>query len=776
MPSSTTPSPTSDAPAELTLPVEGMTCASCVNRIERFLNKTDGVESAAVNLATERATVRYDASRVGREQIVGAIEAAGYDVPRERPSSPAARVDALATAEERDVERAGERRRLAVEGSTAVVIGLGMMALMLWPGGPPWPMEQLNAVLLGPATLVQVILGRRFYVHAWRALRHGGANMSTLVAVGTTAAYVYSVFVTAFPHTLMAAGIHPETYFDSAAVIIGLVLVGRYLEARAKGATAGAIKALVALQPRTARLVEDGAERDVPISSLAVGDLIRIRPGDSLPVDGEVVEGASSVDESMLTGEPMPVEKRPGTTVIGGTLNTSGSFVMRATRVGEDTTLAQIVRLVQEAQGSKAPIQRLADAVTGWFVPAVLVVALATFVGWLLLVPQEGLTLALTAAIAVLIIACPCAMGLATPTAIMVATGRAAEAGILVRNGEALERAAQVTAVVFDKTGTITAGRPAVTDVKALGGLALPELLRLAASAEHGSEHPLAEAIVRHARDEAVDLAAAGEFHAFAGHGVRAEVDGRSVLVGSARLLAKSGIDVGPLAEPASAAAGRGETTVFIAVDGEVAGAFFVADTLKPTAVDAVRELRGMGLEVWMLTGDRAETAQAIARDVGIENVVAEVLPGQKAARIADLQARGHVVAMVGDGINDAPALAQADVGVAIGTGADVALEASDVTLVGGDPRGVAAAIRTSRGTMRVIRQNLVWAFGYNVLLIPVAIGVLYPFTGLLLNPALAAGAMALSSVSVVTNSLRLRRLAVDSVSSRPSRRPGYAH
>ena len=733
---------------ELTLPVIGMTCASCVTRIERFLNKADGVADAVVNLATERATVRFDSAQIDRGGIVAAIEAAGYEVA----ASPVAG-ETAAAADAEQLARAAERRSLLRDALAATGIGLAMMAVALWPGGVPWPMERVNVWMLAPATVVQFVFGRRFLVAAAKGLRHRDLTMDTLVSLGTLAAYGYSLALT-------VVGSAAETYFDSAAVIIGLVLLGRWLEARAKGQAAGAVRALLKLRPTTARVLRDGREADLPIDQVLVGDLLRVRPGDRVPVDGAIVDGASAVDESMLTGESIPVDKRAGDQVIGATMNASGSFVMRAERVGRDTTLAQIARMVEQAQGSKAPIQRVVDQVTARFVPVVVVVAAVTFAAWLLLGPAPSLPSALTAAVAVLIIACPCAMGLATPTAIMVGTGKGAEAGILVRDGAALEQAQRITAVVLDKTGTITSGQPSVMALRPAGGIAEDELLRLAAGAERGSEHPLAEAIVRLAVERGAEIPAAVDFVAIPGGGVRANVDGRIVTVGSERLLAEQGIDVAPLSDLARQTAEGGHTPVLVAVDGRQVGLIAVADTVKPESAEGVRRLQAAGLEVWMITGDRAAVAEAIGAHVGIgpERILAEVRPDEKAAKVAALQAGGAVVAMVGDGINDAPALAQADLGVAIGTGADVAVEASDVTLVGDDLRAVTAAIRLSRATMRSIRQNLGWAFGYNLILIPVAAGALYPLTGWLLSPALAAGAMALSSVSVVTNSLRLRR------------------
>ena len=750
-PESTPPAP---SPAELTVPIVGMTCASCVNRIERFLSRADGVADASVNLASERATVRFDPAVIDRSGIVAAIEAAGYEVRHE--------AGATATDEDEraeDAARAAERRELLISAVASTAIGVLMMAVMLWPGGTPWPMEDVNVWFLVPATIVQFVFGRRFLVAAARAARHGEANMNTLVALGTLAAYGYSLVVTLLPHAVMAAGVGHETYFDSAAVIIGLILFGRWLEARAKGRAAGAVRALLRLQPPMARVLREGGEREVPVSEVTVGDLVRVRPGDRVPVDGVVIDGASTVDESMLTGESMPVEKRPGDRAIGATINVAGSFVMRAERVGRDTALAQIVSLVEQAQGSKAPIQRLADRVTGWFVPAVLAIATLTLLGWLAFGPQPSLTLGLVSAVAVLIIACPCAMGLATPTAIMVGTGRGAEAGVLIRDASALEHAQRITTVVLDKTGTITAGAPSVVAVQAVPGVDEQELLRAVAAAERGSEHPLAEAIVRHADDAGLGAGEATAFEAIPGRGVRATVHEAGVVVGTTRFLREHGVDTAALEEAAGLIAGTGVSTVFAARDGLPLGFIGLADTVKPTSAAAIARLRNLGVDVWMLSGDRRATAEAIAAQVGIgsDRVVAEVLPGEKADRIRELQATGQTVAMVGDGINDAPALAQADIGIAIGTGADVALEASDITLVGSDLAGVPAAIGLSRATMRTIRQNLVWAFGYNVLLIPVAAGLLYPVAGVLLSPALAAGAMALSSVSVVANSLRLR-------------------
>ena len=749
------------ATAQLALPVEGMTCASCVNRIERFLKRTPGVEDAVVNLATEVATIRYLPETVGRTELVGAIEAAGYDV---RPGAGGAAAPTTAELDEATLEatRGREARELLIQAAVSIAVAVGIMALMFL--GRALPMEDLNRLAILPAAAVQLWAGRRFYRAAWRAARHGATNMDTLIAIGTSAAWGYSVVITLWPSIAMSAGLEPAAYFDSSTIIIGFVLLGRWLEARAKRQASGAIRELLALEPPAARRIEDGQERDVPLAEVQPGDQLRIRPGDRVPVDGRAVSGASSVDQSMLTGESMPVEVAPGTEVFGGTLNTSGTFVMRATRVGRDTALARIVALVRDAQGSKAPIQRLADRVSEVFVPLVLVAAALTFVAWFIAGPEPRLTLALTAFVAVLIIACPCAMGLATPTAIMAGSGRGAELGVLIRGGEALEAAHRVDTVVFDKTGTLTEGAPSVGEVTPAPGFDAVTVLDYAGSLEAGSEHPAGEAIVARAKAEGVGRSPVDAFRALAGRGVEGQVhvDGveRSVVVGTAALVTAEGVDLAPIDDALRVAAASGAGVAVVAVDGRVAGLIALRDAAKPSAAGAVAEVRAAGIDVWLLSGDSRAVAESIAAEVGIprERVLADVLPEDKAEAVARLRAEGRVVAMVGDGINDAPALATADVGIAIGTGADVAIEAADVTLVGGDPRGVAAAIRLSRATMRIVRQNLAWAFGYNVVLIPVAMGVLYPFFGLLLNPGLAAGAMALSSVSVVLNSLRLRR------------------
>ena len=749
---------------ETTFSVTGMTCASCVGRVERALEKVPGVLEASVNLANERATVEYLAGEVEPRDLEMAIEGAGYGVVREEDYS-------VEDSHERDYWKLKSDFLLAAALTALILLGSlpHMLGLML-----PFPTGWLNLGLLLLATPVQFWAGWRFYRGAWGALKHRQANMNTLVAMGTSAAYLYSVVATLAPQ-LFAAG-RADVYFDTSALIITLILLGRLLEARAKGRTNEAIKKLAGLQAKTARVLRGGEELDVPLEDVRVGDLIVVRPGEKVPVDGRVVSGRSAVDESMITGESIPVTKCEGDEVIGATMNTSGSFRFAATKVGEDTALHQIMRMVEVAQGSKAPIQRLADRISAVFVPAVIGVAGATLLVWLVFGPEPALTFALLNTVAVLIIACPCAMGLATPTSIMVGTGKGAESGILIRGGDALEGAHKLDTVVLDKTGTLTRGEPQLTDVVVENGIREDELLRLVASAERTSEHPLGEAIVRGAKDRGLPLAEAGAFEAVSGSGIRARVEGREVLVGSRRFLSEASVSENGLLPEAEELAREGKTPIFVAVDGEPVGLVAVADVVRKESREAVKRLHALGLEVAMLTGDNRRTAEAIARKLGVDRVVAEVRPEDKSNEVKRLQAEGKRVGMVGDGINDAPALAQADVGIAIGTGTDVAMEAADLTLITGDVRGVARAIELSKATVRNIKQNLFWAFAYNVALIPVAAGILYPLFSDgsvpdvlrpvlgeygFLNPVLAAAAMALSSVTVISNALRLRRVKV---------------
>jgi Cu+-exporting ATPase len=737
------------------IPIKGMTCAACVARVQRAIEGLDGVLSASVNLATERAVVEYVPEQVGLRDFRRAIKEAGYDVLSVQKGED--------VVEKERREREAAFRAMKRKLFTGIALSVPVFLLVFWErlglsaflDIPRYWNYRLQLVLETP---IQFWIGWQFYAGALSAARHRSTNMNTLIAVGTSAAYLYSITATFFPWVFEIKGYSAHVYFDTAGAIIVLILLGRVLEARARGHTSEAIKKLMGLQARTARVVRDGTEEDLPVEEVEPGDIVIVRPGEKIPVDGVIREGSSSVDESMVTGESIPVEKGAGEEVIGATVNKTGSFRFEATKVGRDTMLAQIIRMVQEAQGTKPPIARLADKIASIFVPTVMGIATVTFLVWLFFGPAPAFTYAVLNFIAVLIIACPCALGLATPTSIMVGTGKGAENGILIRGGESLETAHKIDAIVFDKTGTLTRGEPSVTDVLGRDGFSEADVLFLAASAERGSEHPLGESIVRKARAAGANLAEHGAFEAVPGKGIRTEVQGRKVLLGNAALMEHDGVERGGLAGEAERLAGEGKTPMFVAVDGRAAGVVAVADTLKESSLRAVQALRKMGVEVVMLTGDNRRTAEAIAREAGIDRVLSEVLPDEKAAHVRKLQEEGKVVAMVGDGINDAPALAQADVGIAIGTGTDVAIEASDITLIKGDLTGVATAIALSKATLRNIKQNLFWAFAYNTILIPLAAGVLFPFYGILLSPIFAAAAMGMSSVTVVSNALRLRK------------------
>ncbi|MEI9980368.1 MAG: heavy metal translocating P-type ATPase [Edaphobacter sp.] len=772
----------------VTIPVTGMTCAACQSFVERTLSGQAGVQDANVSLMLNNAVVRFDPEMTSVPALVDAIRGTGYGA-----EMPAVHESALAEQAELDAEQTREYKLLRLKAGVSVAAGVVAMVLsmplmseqgagmermkdplMNWSARVldpvlrmelPWMYrlsgDAIRWFLFALAGFVMSWAGRRFYVKAWSALRHKTADMNTLVALGTGAAFLYSAAITVAPGFFVAHGIAPDVYFEAAILIVGLVLTGNALESRAKARTASALRKLVQLQPRTATVVLDSVERELAIEEIRAGDVVRVRPGERVPTDGKVISGRSSVDESMITGEPLPVEKTAEDRVTGGTLNQRGSFEYRVSGLGAESTLAQIVKLLRQAQGSRAPIQRVTDRVSAIFVPVVLGIAVVTFAGWRFFAPGAGVMQAFAAAVTVLVIACPCAMGLAVPTAVMVATGRGASYGILIKGGEALQQMERVDTVVLDKTGTITEGRPQVTEVVAVLQASEERMVRVAAALERVSEHPLAEAVVRYAQERGLELPEVLEFESLTGEGVVGMVEEARVLIGNSALMKRYGVVTGSMEETAARMAEEGRTPLWIAIGEGLAGLMAVSDRIKATSTEAIRRLHAEGLRVVMVTGDNERTAAAVAREAGVDEVIAGVLPAGKVAAVKRLQGEGHVVAMVGDGINDAPALAKADIGLTMASGTDIAMEAGDVTLMRSDLTSVAATIGLSRGTMRVIRQNLFWAFLYNVIGIPVAAGVLYPVFGLLLSPVMASAAMALSSVSVVTNSLRLRRLKI---------------
>ncbi|MEA5620045.1 heavy metal translocating P-type ATPase [Cronbergia sp. UHCC 0137] len=735
----------------LTLKLRGMSCAACANNVEQAILAVSGVIDCHVNFAANQATINYDSHKTNLAEIQTAIESAGYS-------------SYSVTDEDDDGEKTSQlaeqqelKRKLAVGGVISILLFVGSLPMMTGLKLPFIPEILHNSwVQLVLTTPIQFWCGGSFYSRGWKSLKHHTATMDTLIALGTGAAYLYSLIVTLFPGLFINQGLEAHVYYEVAAIVVTLILLGRFLEGRARGQTSEAIRKMMGLQPKTARVIRGGVEIDIPISEVIVNDVILVRPGEKIPVDGEVIEGVSTVDEAMVTGESLAVKKQTGDEVIGATINKTGSFKFRATRVGKDTFLAQIVKLVQDAQGSKAPIQRLADRVTGWFVPVVIAIAIATFVIWFNI--MGNLTLATITTVGVLIIACPCALGLATPTSVMVGTGKGAENGILIKDAQSLELAHKIQIIVLDKTGTLTQGKPTVTNFVTIKGTANNyelELLQLAATVEKYSEHPLAEAVVKYAQSQGVNLAEVGDFEAVVGSGVQGIVNEHLVQIGTKHWLTELGINTDALQQYQDGWESGGKTVIWLAVDGELAGIMGIADALKPSSIVAVKALQKLGLEVVMLTGDNRNTAEAIALQVGITQVFAQVRPDQKAAMIKSLQSK--IVGMVGDGINDAPALAQADVGIAIGTGTDIAIAASDITLISGDLQGIVTAIQLSRATINNIQQNLFFAFIYNIIGIPIAAGILYPIFGWLLNPIIAGAAMAFSSVSVVTNALRLR-------------------
>ena len=732
--------------------IKGMHCASCVLMLEQSLLKVEGVHDARVNLATGKATIDCNPEKVTDYQVTQAVESVGYGV---------------VSKDESDHYQESKNKELQ-DLKVKICISLFLSGLIVW-GSLPGLMGTAPLILqnywtqLILALPVQFWIGWVFYQATIPALKHRSANMDTLVSLGTTVAFIYSTFITLFPQVVEKVGVQAVPYFDVSTVIISLILVGRFLEAKARAGTSEAIKRLIGLQAKTARVVKDGKEIDIPINEVAVGNIIRVRPGEKIPVDGVITEGESSIDESMVTGESIPVEKTKNDSLIGATINKSGTFLYKATKVGSETMLAQIIKLVEEAQGSKAPIQKIVDRVSSYFVPLVIILAILTFVVWYVFGAQSGFIFALLNSVAVLIIACSCAMGLATPTAIMVGTGRGAERGILIKDAKSLEIAHKINTIIFDKTGTLTKGKPEVTDVIPIQSskLRVENLLLMAASIEKGSEHSLAEAIVKKAEEDNLKLASVKNFQAVPGHGVAGVIGEQKIILGNRRFMEREKINIDSLRLELDKLEDQGKTVMMLAVAGKLVGLIAVADTLKESAKEAVGKLQRMGIETIIISGDNQKTASAIAKQVGIKRVLAEVLPQDKESEVRKIQQEGKVVAMVGDGINDAPALATADVGIAMGSGTDVAIEAGDITLINGDLNSLILAINLSKKTMRTIKINLFWAFGYNVVLIPVAMGILYPINGILLNPIFASFAMALSSISVVSNSLLLKKARI---------------
>lgn len=741
-----------------TYSIKGMHCASCVRVLERSLKKVDGVSDAVVNLATEQAIISFDTKKVNTAKLASAVAGVGYEMVMDNNGM---------NHDHMKMEKQEELKKLR----NKVAVSLFLGSLIVWGSFPglittsPEILQNFFIQFL-LAFPVQFWAGLEFYKATIPALRHRTANMDTLVVIGTSVAFLYSSVVVFFPKVINSIGVEAMPYFDVSSIIIGLILLGRFLEAKAKAGTSEAIKKLIGLSAKTARVLRNGKETDIPIEEVLVSDVIRVRPGEKIPVDGVILEGESSIDESMVTGESMPVEKITGDTVIGATVNKSGTFLYKATKVGSETMLAQIIKLVSQAQGSKAPIQKIADLISSYFVPIVIMLAIATFVVWYDFGGTNALLFALLNMVAVLIIACPCAMGLATPTAVMVGTGIGAQNGILIKDAKSLEIAHKINTIIFDKTGTLTKGKPEVTDVivSQNSKLKSQNLLQLAASLEKVSEHPLAQAIVAKAQKEKLNFEKVEKFKAIAGHGVEGLIAKNRVLFGNKRLMEKEGIDIKSINKRMDELENQGKTVMILAVNKNTQGLIAVADTIKESAKEGVANLLKMGIEVVMITGDNKKTAEAIAKSIGIKRVLAQVLPSQKETEVKKIQAEGKVVAMVGDGINDAPALASADVGIAMGSGTDIAIEAADITLINKDLRSVSSTINLSKKTMRTIKMNLFWAFGYNIILIPVAMGVLYPFFHILLNPIFASAAMALSSISVVGNSLRLKRVNITKI------------